>query len=282
MTRPSIEAGKHELTVSVPPGSLLLEADPVRLAQILANLLHNAAKYTESGGRIWLTAERAGDEAVVRVRDTGIGIAPEVLARIFDLFVQGDHSMARSRGGMGIGLTLVQTLAEMHGGHVSAVSAGPGQGSEFVVRLPLLKDRGSQNTLDRALHHSSPGAHPPRRRVLIVDDNRDTAESLALLLRLEGHEVHVAHDGVAGMESAQALRPDIVFLDIGMPGMDGYEVARRFRRQPDLRGVVLVALTGWGQAEDRERARQAGFDHYVTKPAPVETLQRLLIDLPPR
>jgi CheY-like chemotaxis protein/two-component sensor histidine kinase len=282
MTRPSIEAGKHELTVSLPAERLMLEADPVRLAQVLANLLQNAAKYTENGGHIWITAERAGEATVVRVRDTGIGIAPEVLPRIFDRFMQADRSAARSRGGMGIGLTLVRTLVEMHGGSVSAASAGPGQGSEFVVRLPLRKDDHSWVAADKAPDLSSMRAHPPRRRILIVDDNRDTAASLGLLLRLEGHEVHIAHDGAAALQAAEADRPDIVFLDIGMPGMDGYEVARRFRRQADLRRVVLVALTGWGQGDDRERAQQAGFNHYLTKPASVETLQRLLNELPAR
>jgi PAS domain S-box-containing protein len=280
-TRPLIEAGGHELTVSLPPERLLLEADLVRLAQVFANLLHNAAKYTERGGHLWLTAEREGDEAVVRVRDTGIGIAPEMLPRIFDLFVQADRSLARSQGGMGIGLTLVRTLVEMHGGSVRAASAGPGRGSEFVVRLPLLRDGSGRTTAAKGLAPSSFLAHPSRRRILVVDDNADTAESLALLLRREGHEVHVAHDGVAGLQAAQTDRPDIVFLDIGMPGMDGYEVARRLRRQPGLRGVVLVALTGWGQEEDRERARRAGFDHHLTKPAAPETLQQLLNDLPP-
>jgi CheY-like chemotaxis protein len=276
-----IEAARHELTVSLPVECLQLEADPVRLAQVFANLLHNAAKYTEPGGRIGLTAEREGDEAVVRVRDTGIGIAPDVLPRIFDPFVQADHALARSQGGMGIGLTLVRNLVERHGGSVRAASAGPGQGSEFVVRLPLLKDNACRTTTDQGLEPSSVLAPPPRRRILVVDDDPDTAESLAQLLRLDGHEVRVVHDGITALHTAQAERPDIVFLDIGIPGMDGYETARQFRHQPDLRGVVLVALTGWGQEDDRVRARQAGFDHHLTKPAAPETIDQLLNNLPP-
>jgi two-component system CheB/CheR fusion protein len=264
--------------VELPPGPLLVNGDPVRLAQIFANLLHNAAKYTERSGRIELTAKQDGEEAVVRVRDTGIGIAPEMLPRIFDLFVQVDAARARSQGGMGIGLTLVRNLVAMHGGTVSAASAGPGQGSEFMIRLPVLA-ASKPPEIECAVQ--DPSKHPPRplrRRILVVDDNADVAGSLAMLLQLEGHEVHVAKDGPTALQVALADRPDIVFLDIGMPGMDGYEVARRFRRQPSLRGVVLVALTGWGQQEDRDRAKAVGFDHHLTKPVAPNVLYQLLAD----
>ncbi len=271
--QPLIEASGHELTVSLPSEPVPLDADPVRLAQVIANLLNNAAKYTEPGGKIWLTAAREGDEAVVRVKDTGIGIAPALLAHIFDLFVQADHARGRAQGGMGIGLTLVRSLVGLHGGRVEAHSDGPNRGSEFVIRLPALPQAGQSRAAEPA---APPDAAPARRRVLVVDDNADAADSLALVLRLEGQEVCVAHDGTKALELAAAFRPEVVFLDLGMPGMDGYEVARRLRGQPGLEQVVLVALTGWGQDEDRRRTREARFDHHLTKPADPEALRRLL------
>jgi signal transduction histidine kinase len=271
--QPLIEAQGHDLRISVPPESLAVEADPVRLAQVLGNLLTNAAKYTERGGRIWLTAQRQGNEAVLRVRDTGIGLEPEMLPRIFDLFVQVDHTATRSQGGLGIGLTLVKNLVEMHQGSVEAHSPGLGQGSEFVVRLPLSAQalEAVKPQDDREAPQQSSG-----RRLLVVDDNRDAADSLATLLRLLGHEVRVAHDGPAALALAKDYRPEVVFLDIGMPGMDGYQVARRLRRQPGLEGVRLAALTGWGQPEDRRRSAEAGFDHHLVKPVEPSALQQLL------
>jgi CheY-like chemotaxis protein len=253
----------------------------VRLTQVVGNVLTNAAKYTEPNGRIWLTAKREGDQAVLRVRDNGIGIGPDMLPKIFDLFVQADHAAARSQGGLGIGLTLVKNLVEMHHGTVEAHSAGLGKGSEFVVRLSLsvmAREAPEKREIDgRRQAVASSG-----RRLLVVDDNKDAADSLAMLLRMQGHEVRVAHNGPAALELTKGYRPEIVFLDIGMPGMDGYEVARRLRRQPGLENVRLAALTGWGQEEDRRRTAEAGFDHHLVKPVESSALQALLADLKER
>jgi signal transduction histidine kinase/DNA-binding response OmpR family regulator len=269
-SHPLLDARRHQLTVSVPAESLRVEADPVRLAQVLANLLNNAAKYTEEGGRIWLAVEREGKEVLLRVRDTGIGIPPHMLASVFDLFTQVDRSLDRSQGGLGIGLTLVHRLVEMHAGSVQAFSAGANLGSEFVVRLPLLPDecfeRASGNGVTEALVQGA------RHRILVVDDNADAAESLALLLQIAGHEVQSCHDGPAALAAAQAFQPDIILLDIGLPGMDGHEVARRLRAQKEFEKVLLVALTGYGQDEDQRRSREAGFDHHLVKPVEPEAL----------
>jgi PAS domain S-box-containing protein len=275
-SRPLIEERRHHLTVTLPPEAIRLEADPVRLAQILANLLNNSAKYTEEGGQIWVTAQPEGEEAVIRVRDTGIGIPTAMLPHIFEMFTQVDPSLGRSQGGLGIGLTLVKSLVELHAGTVQAHSAGPGQGSEFVVRLPLRKAARKSGAEEGPDHQRQPGAPASALRVLVVDDSRDGAESLALLLRLKGHDVRVAHDGLAALEAAQASPPDLAILDIGMPGMDGYELARRLRQKPGLGKLVLVALTGWGQAEDRRRSQEAGFNQHLTKPADPAALDRLL------
>jgi CheY-like chemotaxis protein len=266
------------LHVRLPPESLLLDADPVRLAQVVGNLLTNAAKYTEPNGRIRVTAQREGDESVLRVRDNGIGIAPTMLPRIFELFVQVDHAATRSQGGLGIGLTLVKTLVEMHNGTVEARSEGLGKGSEFVVRLPisaqaLVQDHGRET--GQPAQPTSPSGH----RLLVVDDNQDAGNSLAMLLRLQGHEVRVAYSGVAALEMTQDYRPDVVILDIGMPGMDGYEVARRLRQRPGLEKVVLAALTGWGQQQDRRRTAEAGFNHHLVKPPDPKALEELLASL---
>ena len=277
--QPLIDAQGHRLDISLPQESLLLSADPVRLAQVIGNLLTNATKYTEASGHILLSARRDGGTAVLRVRDTGIGIAPDMLPHVFDLFVQVDHAASRSQGGLGIGLTLVKNLVEMHGGTVEAHSGGLGRGSEFVVRLPLAAP-GHRDSGDNPAGGRRP--EPTRqsgRRVMVVDDNRDAAESLAMLLGLQGHEVTVAHDGPSALELAQSFRPAAVFLDLGMPGMDGYEVARRLRRQPGLEGVVLAALTGWGQPEDRRRTAEAGFDHHLVKPPEPDVVQGLLAGL---
>jgi CheY-like chemotaxis protein len=276
--RPLIEERHHRLSVAAPPGQLLVEGDAVRLAQVVGNLLNNAAKYTEDGGQIWLSAAREGDEAVVRVRDTGMGIPAEMLGSVFELFTQVDRSLDRSQGGLGIGLTLVRQLVEMHGGRVEAHSGGAGQGSEFVVRLPQL----SPKALPEVQQSLSPGltSRGPGRRVLVVDDNRDAAESLALLLEVAGHQVRACHDGPAALERVEEFQPDVVLLDIGLPGMDGYEVARRLRALPGGRGVLLVALTGYGQDDDQRRAREAGFDHHLIKPADLEALAGLLAAAP--
>jgi PAS domain S-box-containing protein len=275
-SRPLIEARRHELTVAVPPYPIEIEADLTRLAQIIANLLNNAAKYTDEGGRIWLTVERQGDEVLFRVRDTGIGIPADMLAKVFELFTQVDRSLDRSQGGLGIGLTLVRTLTEMHKGRVEAFSDGPGRGSEFVVRLPVLRCR----PLPRPSREKTiPGAvaNAARRRILVVDDNVDAAESLALLLQIGGHEVRTAHDGPAVLDLAKAYLPEVIFLDIGLPGMDGYEIAKRLRQQGETAGALLVAVTGYGQEEDRRRSQEAGFDHHLTKPVNPQDLQSLLV-----
>jgi PAS domain S-box-containing protein len=277
--RPAIDSAGHALTVTSPPGPIVLEADLVRLSQVIANLLNNAAKYTEPGGRITLTVRREGDEVVVSVRDTGIGISAEVLPQIFDMFVQADPALGRAQGGMGIGLTLVRTLVEHHGGSVRAVSDGPGKGSEFIVRLPALRGaapRDPADEADGAAPLTAPSAAIGGRRILVVDDNIDAAESLAVMLRLHGQNVRVVHSGPAALEAAGGQVPDIVFLDIGMPGMDGYEVARRLRCQRGLDATTIIALTGWGQEEDRRLAREAGFDHHLVKPVEPKVLQQML------
>jgi CheY-like chemotaxis protein len=245
---------------------------------VVGNLLNNAAKFTDKNGRIWLAAEEAGGEAVIRVKDTGIGISAEQLPRLFDMFMQADTSLERSRDGLGIGLTLVRTLVEMHGGTVEAKSDGRGRGSEFVVRLPIEAGAEAAATAARpAAAEVSAGS-----RVLVVDDNRDGAESLALLLSVGGHEAHVAHDGLAAIEAARRLQPDALLLDIGLPGLNGYEVCRRIRSEPWGSGIVLVAVTGWGQEEDLRRSRDAGSDTHMVKPVDPSRLMALLASLPSR
>ncbi len=277
--RPLLAARRHELSVELPPEPLWLDADRVRLAQVVINLLTNAAKYTEPGGRVVLSAERRGGEGFVSVRDTGVGIAPELLPRVFDLFTQGEATDEKGPGGLGLGLALVRRLVEMHGGRVEAYSDGRGKGSAFVVCLPLLKEEGGRVKAELA---PSPIPPPPvlvpPRRVLVVDDNVDAAAALAMLLELGGHEVRVAHDGPAALGEAEAYRPDAVVLDIDLPGMDGYEVGRLLRRSPATRRAVLVALTGYAHDEHRRRCREAGFDHQLTKPVDPADLRRALTD----
>jgi CheY-like chemotaxis protein len=262
--------------LSIPKESLLVKADPVRLTQVLGNLLTNAAKYTDPNGHIRLSAACEGPEIVLRVKDNGIGISPELLPHIFELFVQADATSTKAQGGLGIGLTLARNLVQMHGGTITAHSAGEGRGSEFTVRLPLLPERheGPSRPLDISAERvTSAGC-----RVLVVDDNEDAATSLSTLLRLQGHEVQIAHDGESALAAAPQFLPHVVFLDIGMPGMDGCEVARSLRRQPGLEDVVLAALTGWGQKQDRRRTREAGFDHHLVKPPEAAALERVLND----
>jgi two-component system CheB/CheR fusion protein len=269
-SRSLLMARQHELIVSLPTEPLWLDADRARLAQVFANLLSNAAKYTEEGGYVWLTAERQNQVVVLRVRDTGIGMTEEMLTQAFDLFAQADRSLDRSQGGLGIGLTLVRSLVRMHAGSVRAFSDGPGKGSEFVVLLPLL--RGA-----RPAGRAPEAGNVPEisRRILIVDDQVDAAESLAQLLALAGHEVRTAHGGPAALELARAYRPEVVLLDIGMPGMDGYEVARRLR-QEFAEQVLLVALTGYAQEADRRRSRDARINHHLVKPVNLKVLHALL------
>jgi PAS domain S-box-containing protein len=269
-SRPLMEARRHELRVHLPAEAVRVEADTTRLAQVVANLLTNAAKYTPEGGHIQLTVEAGPGEAVIRVRDNGMGMSAELLPHVFDLFTQGDRSLARSEGGLGIGLTLVKSLVEMHGGTVEAHSEGPGKGSEFVVRLPPLP-AGALKTAEE-----EKGRHAPSPcRVLVVDDNKDAAESLALLVQVAGHEVRTAHDGPTALEVAKTFRPEVVFLDIGLPRMDGYEVARQLRRQPGLEKVVLAAVTGYGQEEDRRRTHEAGIDEHLVKPVDPTELEKV-------
>jgi PAS domain S-box-containing protein len=270
--RPLFEQRRHELTVALPPEAIWLNADVARLEQVVTNLLANAAKYTEEGGHVWLTVREEGGECVLRVRDTGVGIAPALLPYIFDLFTQAERSLDRSQGGLGIGLALVHRLTDLHGGTVEAYST-PGVGSEFVVRLPLLASGAPQPSL--AL---TEGGRPAVRplRVLVVDDNLDTVLSFSMLLEASGHDVRAAHDGLAAVDAAIAYRPDVVLLDIGLPGLNGYEVAKRIRKHGELKDVVLVALTGYGQDSDRQTSRQAGFNHHLVKPASFEQLQRIL------
>jgi PAS domain S-box-containing protein len=273
--RPFLESRHHELVVDLPAERVVLEGDLVRLAQVLSNLLHNAAKYTQDGGRIELSATGRDGEVVVRVRDNGMGIPAEMLARIFDLFMQADRSLSRSEGGLGVGLTLVRSLVEMHGGTVEAHSEGPGRGTEIVVRLPARVE--AEPTAMAAPAAAEGDGEAARRRVLVVDDNEDSADSLALLLELKGHEVRVALDGPAALATAHAFQPEVVLLDIGLPGMDGYEVARRLRAErAGEGGLLLVALTGYGQDEDRRRSREAGFDHHLVKPVDFDELTRVL------
>ena len=274
MNQPLVDEFAHDLIVSVPHEPMYLTADPARLSQVLGNLLNNACRYTPSGGRIWLTAEQLGDNAVVRVRDTGIGIPPDRLSNIFDMFSQVDRSLERSQRGLGIGLHLVKRLIEMHGGSVAAQSDGLGMGSELVVRLPLLTDAAHPDT-----PHATPAselAQAPRRRILVVDDNVDGAQSLALLLEVCGHETHVVHDGLAAVEAADRLRPDVVLLDIGLPKVNGFEACRRIRQRPWGKNMVVIALTGWGQDVDRRRSQESGFDHHIVKPVEHAALVKLL------
>ena len=275
-SRPLIEAGGHNLTLALSAEPLTVEGDPVRLAQVISNLLNNAAKYTEAGGQIWLTARREGEQAVISVRDTGMGIPPPLLPRVFDLFMQADQDVGRAQGGLGIGLALVKTLVEMHGGSVHAHSEGSGQGSEFLVRLPLVA-RGSPQIVPSTASESSTVL--AARRILVVDDNRDAAQSLSMLLKLLGAEVRVVYNGPDALKALEAYKPAVVLLDIGMPGMDGHEVARRIRQQAEFHDVTLIALTGWGQVEDRQRSRTAGFDYHLVKPADASTLQTVLMSL---
>ena len=274
-SRPLIEGAKHILTVDVPDEPIVVRADSVRMAQIVSNLLNNAAKYTNEGGSIALSVRREGQQAAIVVKDTGIGISPEALPRVFDMFVQEDLRDRRPQAGLGIGLTLVRSLVEMHGGRVEARSQGPGKGSEFTVRLPL-----SEN----APAHPDSGVLPLRRprhmtRVLVVDDNEDAAESLGALLRMMGADVRVALDGWRALEIFDEFRPSAVFLDLGMPDMDGFEVAHQIRSRPNTQDTVLIALTGWSQERDKRRTAEAGFNRHLAKPADLETLQAVLTSL---
>lgn len=275
-TRPLIDAAGHELTVSLPAEPVLLEADSTRISQIFSNLLNNAAKYAERGGHIWLTAHLNGESVRVSVRDTGIGIAREHLSHIFEMFSQVVPALERSQGGLGIGLALVRGLVELHDGTIEAHSDGPGQGSEFVVHLPLAERRLQTTAPERLSDAGQTTPRISRSRILVVDDNPDTTATLALLLERTGHQVQVAHDGLEAVHAVAAFQPDVVLLDIGLPKMNGFEVARRIRQEGGGKRVTLVAVTGWGQQDDRRRAMEAGFDHHLTKPVEISRLMQLL------
>jgi signal transduction histidine kinase len=268
---PLMRGRRHQLDIALPAEPLWLEADQARLLQVVINLLNNAAKYTNPGGRIQLTAERAELEAVVRVRDNGIGIAPEMLPHVFELFTQAEWAPDRTQGGLGIGLTLVKRLVELHAGTISAHSAGLGQGCEFVVRLPLAANGGGPAPARAGGEHKASRA----RHVLIIEDNADGRESLAILLRLLGHRVEVAENGAKGIEQALASRPEVALIDLGLPDLDGYQVARKLRAALG-RDIVLVALTGSSQPEDRKRTQEVGFDLHLTKPVELEDLKQAL------
>jgi two-component system, chemotaxis family, CheB/CheR fusion protein len=274
--RPVCESKGVALVVALPPQPLVLDSDPVRLAQVMGNLLNNACKFSDKGNGIRLTVEGDGAQAVIRVHDNGIGIAAEQLPRIFDMFMQVDTSLERSNSGLGIGLTLVKKLVELHGGTVQAFSAGIGLGTEFVVRLPIVSSRAPPVQAQQTAEAKAATA----RRILVVDDNRDAAESLAQLLQISGHETRLAHDGIAAVQEAAAFRPDVVLLDIGLPKLNGYDAARQMREEAWGRSMVIVALTGWGQDEDRKKSSQAGFDEHLVKPVDPEALVKLLHALP--
>jgi CheY-like chemotaxis protein len=275
LSRQAIEAAHHELTLELPSSPLIVEGDAVRLAQVFADLLNNAAKYTADGGRIQVVVGREDDVAVISVRDNGSGISREMLPHVFELFVQDRQPANRAPSGLGIGLTLARRLVEMHAGSVVAHSEGPGCGSEFVVRLPLA----AALTAGKENERVARGTRLADRRILVVDDNRDAASSLGTLLEALGADVRVVCDGQEALAALDTFRPSVIVLDIGMPGMDGHEVARRVRQRPGGGNTTLIALTGWGQEEDRRRSQAAGFDHHLVKPADIGALQALLASL---
>ena len=271
-SRPLIDAADQNLVIDIPDGPVSIAGDAVRLTQVFANLLNNASKFTENGGHVWLTLNVVDQTAVVSVRDDGIGISPTQLETVFDMFMQVDRSQRRAQGGLGIGLTLVQSLVSMHGGTVEAHSDGANAGSEFTVRLPGVAEE-ARATASTPV----PGQFPPCR-VLVVDDNSDAADTLNMLLTELGATVAVANSGPEALQTIESFEPDAVLLDIGMPGMDGYEVSRRIRSSNRHSDLLLIALTGWGQGEDRERSKRAGFDHHLVKPPDIDRLRAILAE----
>jgi signal transduction histidine kinase/CheY-like chemotaxis protein len=269
-SRPIIDARRHRLEIILPGEPVRVHGDLARLTQVVANLLNNAARYQAEGGQVTLTVSKAGSDALISVVDTGMGLAPEHISKLFQLFSQGERSADSAHGGLGIGLSLVKTLVELHGGTVKAFSAGVGQGSRFDIRLPVLQDQETPGIVPVAT--GGPGR---TQRVLVVDDSLDSANSLATLLRFNGHEVYVAHDGEAALDLSVAVRPGVVLLDIGLPGMDGYEICRRMRKL-GLADSLIIAMTGYGQARDRQRSSEAGFDEHTVKPVDIEELSRLI------
>jgi CheY-like chemotaxis protein len=264
-SRPHIDGGRHKLKVSLPSELLLIEADSARISQVISNLLNNAAKYTPPGGEISVTAERRGEKVVISVKDNGIGITPELLPVIFEMFVQEKYSMGDQPTGLGVGLTLVRKLVELHGGTIEARSAGRGQGSEFILHLPLAEARSARGSAP-ASEPAETGHLGQGKRILVVDDREEQTRSLRLLLERMGHEVHVAQNGERALAALAEFPADLALIDIGLEGMNGYELARRIRQRPELQDIVLVAQTGWGRDEDRHRSHEAGFDHHLVKP----------------
>jgi signal transduction histidine kinase len=279
-SRPLIDTKHHAFTVTVPDESLTVNGDAARLSQILANILNNAAKFTDPGGRIDLSVTRHASDVVIRVTDTGIGISPEMLPKVFDLFTQIDRPLDRASTGLGIGLALVHRLVEMHGGRVSAHSAGSGAGAELVVHLPLYETSPAALAPAPRAERAAPELTP--RRILVVDDNVDAAETLAAMLRLQGHQVETAHDGLEALRLAPGFAPHVILLDLGMPNLNGYETANRIREQAWGRDIALVALTGWGQPKDRKRTVEAGFDAHLVKPVDETTLLKTLHEVAPQ
>jgi CheY-like chemotaxis protein/anti-sigma regulatory factor (Ser/Thr protein kinase) len=282
LARPLLDAGGHALAVSLPPAPVTVSADPARLVQIVSNLLTNAARFTPPGGHVALEVTRAAQAVELRVRDDGIGIAPELLDRIFEPFVQAETTPDRARGGLGIGLTLVRTLVALHGGQVEARSQGPGRGSEFTVRLPALAGAPVPEIAPVSVLVTPPQDvdRAASLRVLVVEDNPDVAESFVMLLDIEGHAVRAVSDGPAALALVAGWPPHVAFIDIGLPGMDGYELVRRLRATPTARAALLVAVSGYGRAEDKRRALAAGFDHHLTKPVDFAVIASLLRDIP--
>jgi two-component system, chemotaxis family, CheB/CheR fusion protein len=276
-SRPLIEEAGHQLAIAVSTESIVLEADPVRLAQAVTNLLNNAAKYTNPGGQIWLAVRRENDEAMISVRDNGVGISADMLPKVFKMFAQVDGTLNRAQGGLGIGLTLAKNVVELHGGRIEATSGGAGKGSEFIIHLPVAKEPRLGVTVNET--RCGPLALP-RRRILVVDDQRAAVYTLATLLESMGQQVCTAFDAAHALEHARSQRPDLVISDIGMPNIDGYEFARHLRKVPGMERVTLVALTGYGQDSDRQRAKEAGFDDHLVKPVSVDSLRKLLTSLP--
>jgi signal transduction histidine kinase/CheY-like chemotaxis protein len=278
ISRPLIQAAGHQLAINVSPEPIVLEADSVRLGQVISNLLNNAAKYTDEGGQIWLSARCEGTEAIISVKDTGIGIPQAMLPQVFNMFAQLDGTLRRARGGLGIGLTLAKSLVEMHGGRIEVRSDGPGTGSEFIVSLPcLVAPRTAGPAAPKGRHESQSLA---RRQILVVDDTHAAAHMLGRLLEKLGQSVQIANSAAEALQKVEERVPDLVISDLAMPEIDGLELARRIRQRPAVRGVTLVALTGYGQDSDRQMTREAGFDFHLVKPASVETLRQLLTSLP--
>jgi CheY-like chemotaxis protein/two-component sensor histidine kinase len=271
--RPLIESKNLHVRIGLPSEPIYLDADQVRMVQVFTNIIHNACKYTNAGGQIWVATESQDDQVLIKIRDNGMGIPADRLDRVFDMFAQVDRTLAHSQGGLGIGLTLVKRLVEMHEGSVEAHSNGPGKGSEFVVHLPISSEAPKRESRSTDTHMALVSAN-----VLVVDDNVDAARSLATLLKLTGNETHVAHDGMAAIEAAEKVRPDLILLDIGLPKLNGLEACRRIRQEPWGKSIIIVALTGWGQEADRRQSKDAGFNHHLVKPVNYNDLLKLLAE----